>query len=384
MSREARVTRTVLLGAGASVEAGIPASREMVRMVHAASSRNPLRKAIEVAIGGLKFQRGATDQDPFGEPDIEEVYAALVALADRNRAFLAPFVGSWNDTLQNMDRPVLTNVRQPGDLQELWEKAIDAIANPKPSDSGDTSFSRILAEDRLLTALRATMGQRVTFFSAAQFVRAEVLKACWLKDPDAAAYISPLVSTCQSIPLRIATLNYDNSVELACSAKDVLYEYVLPGRATECTDGALSLAKLHGSVNWQRGDGGRVQVLDGPVRTDNRWPGPAMIFGAGTKLTVNGPYLDLLFTFRQWLQETDHLEVVGYSFRDAHVNHVIDTWFRFDDSKRMTVVDRSSSISSAAIARRLTDPEWWHNARGLPTDRVEVVHAAASEWWQKL
>ncbi len=48
-----------------------------------------------------------------------------------------------------------------------------------------------------------------------------------------------------------------------------------------------------------------------------------VIFGQHNKLTAEGPFLDLLKRFDEQLQNSDLLTVVGYSFRDSHINFYI-------------------------------------------------------------
>lgn len=51
-----------------------------------------------------------------------------------------------------------------------------------------------------------------------------------------------------------------------------------------------------------------------------------MIFGAGNRLRPDGPYLDLYREFKDVLAEDRQVIVIGYSFRDAHVNEAVRRW----------------------------------------------------------
>ena len=61
---------------------------------------------------------------------------------------------------------------------------------------------------------------------------------------------------------------------------------------------------------------------------------PAVIFGGRSKLRADGPYLDLLREFVSALTGTEDLVVVGYSFRDDHVNEVVRTWLGTNPTAR--------------------------------------------------
>jgi hypothetical protein len=52
-----------------------------------------------------------------------------------------------------------------------------------------------------------------------------------------------------------------------------------------------------------------------------------VIFGGGNKLTAEGPFMDLFHKFKRLLWKRQHLLVIGYSFRDDHINHLIEHWF---------------------------------------------------------
>jgi hypothetical protein len=51
-----------------------------------------------------------------------------------------------------------------------------------------------------------------------------------------------------------------------------------------------------------------------------------VIFGAGNRLRPDGPYLDLYREFKDVLAEDRQVIVIGYSFRDAHVNEAVCRW----------------------------------------------------------
>ena len=59
-----------------------------------------------------------------------------------------------------------------------------------------------------------------------------------------------------------------------------------------------------------------------------------MVFGAGEKHRSDGPFLDLLMEAKRSLSEALELVVVGYSFRDDHVNHLISDGSRHLETGR--------------------------------------------------
>ena len=53
---------------------------------------------------------------------------------------------------------------------------------------------------------------------------------------------------------------------------------------------------------------------------------PAIVFGASNKLRHFGPFLRLLEAFRQDLQQARTVVTIGYSWRDPHINDMLRTW----------------------------------------------------------
>ncbi len=91
----------------------------------------------------------------------------------------------------------------------------------------------------------------------------------------------------------------------------------------------LRLIKLHGSLDWlQSKTTGNVEVALPGVsywKDDTYWHDytPGIIFGGGNKLRPNGPYLSLYQEFKLALLRAHQVVVIGYSFRDAHVNEAL-------------------------------------------------------------
>ncbi len=66
---------------------------------------------------------------------------------------------------------------------------------------------------------------------------------------------------------------------------------------------------------------------------------PAVVFGQRNKLTAEGLFLDLLRSFRDGLAGADRLTVVGYSFRDPHINEYLSQWLNEDEGRRIRVIN---------------------------------------------
>jgi hypothetical protein len=140
--------------------------------------------------------------------------------------------------------------------------------------------------------------------------------------------------------------------------------------------GGVKLIKLHGSANWRSENGTTralpasemQEVLSGqwpyeevlfrrfPYRANSVEELPAVIFGGKNKLTAEGPFLDLFYQFRDAIRERTELIVIGYSFRDDHVNHVVSSWLRGEKLVSFFKVDFSRMSKSTSAARNGSRP----------------------------
>jgi NAD-dependent SIR2 family protein deacetylase len=281
--------------------------------------------------------------------DAEELFNAVEALANRGSFEAGPFVAGWHPLIDEMD----TN--QQADVKQAIKRGLDSMI-------ADLSYS---STDRAAQALtNAIVGNaRGSQFQTAASDMISTLKGMLrVKDASRIEYLSPLLALHeeQSGGLLIATLNYDTLIEQLGAANsvevnDCLDEWCRTGSVQKSE--ALTLLKLHGSINW-------IQEQDKSVRRENETDTksafgpsmgsrPALIFGGINKLRADGPYLEMLMEWRAHLDQCDHLVVIGYSFRDDHVNAIIDRWHRKDTKKRITIVDPRFNHQASSLAEYL-------------------------------
>ena len=78
-----------------------------------------------------------------------------------------------------------------------------------------------------------------------------------------------------------------------------------------------------------------------------------MVFGQRNKLTVEGPFLDLLRDFRDGLAESDRLMVVGYFFRDLYIDEYLSQWLNEYHGRRIRVIDPGFGGNGGRYAEEL-------------------------------
>jgi hypothetical protein len=291
----------VLLGAGASVDAGIPHSAEMVSQIEAALENewkdykdlyNYVRSAIFYADG----IRGTYPKDV--AYNIERLVVALDELARREEHPLYPFVGAWN---------------------------------PRLLQVAGSNFEHVSPfREKILAKLRHEWIEIENF--------------------DNASYFSGLINFQKELnyPLRVFTLNYDLCVERAYHA--AYHEFPERGfdkqnrfwshELLEDSDPGeknFYLYKLHGSIDWVREpSSSKLTFSDSTskIKIDDS----QIIFGLTYKLEYVDPFLFLVYQLRRLSLEAKLILVVGYGFADEHINGILRQALRGSPEKRLIAV----------------------------------------------
>jgi hypothetical protein len=331
----------LLLGAGASKEAGIPDPKEMAReIIKKFNTDSRLEKEAEV-LNFLNEQlieaaRRRTSDPTIDCVDIEELYNAILLLSEREKLEISPFVESW--------LPDLSKIKDLGELL------------------GNIMFQM----EMMLEGLTL------------------------IKDEKKIEYLKPILNLARRHKrLVIATLNYDNGIELLSRVNGISCDTGIEGWTTkgifEFPDDGIELIKLHGSVYWYWSKG--VSMYDERLpRSEIRFKThfeeklsttvlvytPMVIFGQRNKLTTEGPFLDLLKEFDEQLQQTERLTVVGYSFRDSHINFYISKFLNRYGGK-IRIVDPSFETSDVEYVKYLRDLQ-----KNRP-DQIEIIKKYAGD-----
>jgi SIR2-like domain len=193
------------------------------------------------------------------------------------------------------------------------------------------------------------------------------MQLTWLTEPTKSAYLHPLLEKARTTRLVIATLNYDNSVEIAAEALNIqchtLGDWQDTAILPEPSVG-IDLLKLHGSANWKWSDRPsasaditppraiqevssgdmRMRLSNAKLYVNSDYIGESLgvLFGGGNKLTAEGPFIDLFHKFKRLLWGKQHLLVIGYSFRDDHINDIIEHWFVRKQDTTVTIVEKEN------------------------------------------
>lgn len=278
----------ILLGAGASVDAGIPHSKSMIDRVESLirdewSDREELYNFVKSSIhygGGVRGEYG--DDVNF---NIERLVSTLEELNRKEEHPLYPFVGAWIPKLGEVSGENFDHIR---DLR-----------------------------DRIVGRLRDR----------------------WLsvKYPEKANYFQALMRFQEMYehPLRVFTLNYDLCVEDNCDPE--LLERGFEDREWdwqrfELEEKNIFLYKLHGSTDWVRNEGQLTWQNHDHIEDDE----VEIIFGTTQKMQYVDPFLFLAYELRKWTLSRARLIItIGYGFGDDHVNDILGQALRIGDDKKL-------------------------------------------------
>lgn len=352
----------VLLGAGASVDAGGPTSVELVECVrHLLADEPDVCRIYDFVVAGCSMRSAWTES---GRANIEDVANSVAALCDRRSNELAPFVSGWHPFVEGLfsKRPVSENAvdELATLLQSQFMRASEASTDIVTMDWYryanriiELSRAETLIEPGLIT-LRDRMPSLVSRAVSEAVDRSRV------------GYLAPLSQL--SGPFLsghsiVATLNYDNALEYAFESNDVPYVDALDmwrvGGEVDLSCDRVLMLKLHGSVSWERHNEHQV-TREEPGIVANA---PEIVFGGHNKMRSDGPYLSMLWAWRTALSKANTLVIVGYSFSDDHINLLIDEWLSAErplGGERTVHVVTYSYNTSSLFERRLIKADQGH------------------------
>jgi len=296
------------------------------------------RPVLQFVTGVLLAERGRQGNNPLDGIDVEEVMTALDLLANRKNLEISPFVGAWDHGVGHFDQSAVTSRDAENAIGKIFNFSQPSFSDGKP----------------LIELIRNIAGMSST---GANYRRAREASIATLitvlQDHEDVSYLKPIFRLADSqTHCTVATLNYDRTLEDAAYESDVRMDtgidhWTSNGEWSFNNDAPVHLLKLHGSIDWIEEDIHTDALPEARFRTrrdDDQFPNfrgvrPGMIFGGANKLRADGPYLELLSRWEDVLTSSDNLIVVGYSFRDDHINEILRRWVNRGPHRRMVVID---------------------------------------------
>lgn len=291
-----------LLGAGASVEAGIPTSFKMMEEVEMLLEKDeewiPYKKLYNFVKSSIYYGDGINGQfEKNVNFNIERLVSTLTELEKRENHILFPFILGWKPLLVeragiNFEKVSQLKRRIVGRLKEKWI----LLGNYEKANY----YKRF-----------------IEFKEEYQY------------------------------PLRVFTLNYDLCFERACGQvvieRGFDEERLLDVKRFEDNEEIpvdFFLYKVHGSIDWMKNEFGLLTFSDeaGKISINEL----EIIFGTNYKLQYLDPYLFSIYEFRKYCLRAKLIIVIGYSFGDEHINGIIGQALGQDRDKKILSVSGSS------------------------------------------
>jgi len=315
MSLERDDAIVILLGAGASKEAGIPHSSDMINSLESRifdddSNWAKYRELYNYIKSSIYFSEGI--HGVFHDAvkyNIEKLVDILNEISQRNEHALYPFVGAWNPAL----------VEVAGEQFHLVSKLRDDIV-------------RILRTEWLAIKSYET----------------------------SASYYGGILRLQNDLnyPLRVFSLNYDLCLERIASYQNTAIERGFDDEDDRKWDWRrffeneievnVYLYKLHGSMDWTY-ERYRLTYHDDPSAI----PEAAIIFGKSYKLEYRDPFFFLANEFSRWTRESRLIVAIGYGFGDAHINTLLREALHDDPRRALLVVAPFDDEDQAVETRRI-------------------------------
>lgn len=361
----------LLLGAGASRDAGLPLTFQLAEaIVREANSKPPRGRmatpgrdawvaALNFVYGSMMGHQSEEGGNPLEAVNIERLISALRLLQEVESHEAAPFVLSWKPSVHNLG----SSNFQSSDFGRAGDRLVQALST---ASQGRRAFAGRDVESAVATismaALSASRGDKRVFKQAEDAILQGLVRI--LSDISSVDYMKPVASLAleQDGGLDVLTLNYDLTVETLARESGVALvtgiEDWQPGTplSLPVENRRVNLLKMHGSLNWEHeGADSPTAPVRITVRTEDDAAGeenefrsrrqskPWIVVGDREKLATDGPTLYLYAAAQEILARTDNLVVVGYGFADTHVNNLIRDWMLGDDKRTITLLDPSIS-----------------------------------------
>jgi hypothetical protein len=327
----------ILLGAGASVDAGIPASQTMIEKIEALLESRPewsdFRELYFLVKSSILYVPGLRGQfNPRDFYNIETLVQTLYELERREEHPLYPFVSDWKSHL------VMLAGRDFKKIETFRKKILDQLkAWVQPENQSDADYYDGL------TRLQAHL----------------------------------------NFPMKVFSLNYDLCVErlehddfhvetgFEPKGKKLLWDWRRFDESNRLTEKpAIYLYKMHGSINWKRDEADNIVKIDyiGSNIPADEMP---IIFGKDFKLEADDPYLFYAYEFRRCTLEAKLILTIGYGFGDDHINKMLRQALRREQRLRVAAVgnteEKDCDAKGKAIGEKIR----------IDSSRVQVISGSA-------
>ncbi len=186
--------------------------------------------------------------------------------------------------------------------------------------------------------------------------------------------------------LKIFSLNYDCCLEDACRSADIyittgfdpISKKWTPGLFEESNEG-INLYKLHSSLRWYPVAGlcgsrcySELMELNKEDRKlfSKRFKigdSPELILGPGSKIQSDAPFIALLYEFHCALHLAKVCVTIGYGYRDKHINNMLEDAF-FKKNSKLYILDINPDDPNGTYTAESRYKHLKHKTKGILED----------------
>lgn len=347
----------MILGAGASVEAGIPHSAQMIEQLESLVesndvSWNDLHDLYYYIKGTFEYgnaiRRIGNSSYQGMNYNIETLYVALDELSKRDEHLLFPFIGAWNPKLSDVSGDKFKNVL------ELKQKIYDKIRKWV----GKTQEENIEYYENLFR-FRVEYESSLRIFSMNYDLCIEKTWNSWsLKN--------------KGYDIELERGFYPVS-EAETNKKRCWDWKRLDETQTQNEKQPIFLYKLHGSIDWKT-EGEKIKFEDGDGWSEIDINDSVFIFGETNKLHYNDPFFYLFQEFRKWTLSSKLMIALGYSFSDPHINSVIRQSLLDNPERKLLVISPYGFKDDKPINEEETN-DVEDKIEEKRTNRIKEIHS---------
>ena len=399
----------VLLGAGASVAAGFPSTRELTDQVLSGTGvkrytdesyfieGTELPDGTTLIVNFIARRLYAKAERYYSEYDGRQVnyedifYLAMQASDDLTGEMENPAVRPFVDELR-ADMLSIAESCRISDLESMRSHELTVDTLP----SGPELFWE--TAENLDSSDLDSLPMKTSNYIADIVWRS----LCYEPEPDCLSHLNLIVHACKNADVTsISTLCHDIHVDKFLIEQGIALSdgFSDPQNDVRYWNGDFAsnvpFIKLHGSVNWFRlrpegkdwydekigipisSDHYRTCTVEGVLQTplDGR---PLLLLGTFNKIATysSGIFRELHYHFRSSINKADQIVICGYSFGDKGINAEIIEWYYNKRGRRLVIIhpDPDSLVENARGAIRDKWNDWKDRSSiGLISKRLEDV-----------
>lgn len=347
----------VLLGAGASVNAGVPHTQKMIADINDMLDKDwekykPIYEHLKKLFG--RKSRNSGGEIFYDDLNIEKLFSQLdelLALLD-GKHNLYPFFKNWIDLFKNL--------YGFQDVKNFRDKIEEKLKEWIVPDNLDLAYY-----EHLLTFATTNPGSGLrvftlnydkcieSAFNEFEHEGLELERGFGIKEKQNSIW---------------KTENFEEKNDVDKTAEDI-------------KEKILFLYKMHGSIDWGRNSKQELIRINGQSITE-------LIFGTEQKVKAHDPYLYYVYQFRTFSLKAKLIVVCGYGFFDNHINKILTQSLISHPEQKILICKWKDGLQSEeqGLNHEIEeDKKWYADKLELPgSNQIRLWYGDANVFFEKM